>query len=163
MNLSEFIHNRLSTQLIEGYDDVSLEYTKSNGKLREYTEFKHKKIVNNVTYLDFPDILHKKIINPDSYTAGSSDKWVTWGIIKAFDNTDGTEIGNASYGQHTEWDDLKASVDVRPDKRRMGIASEMYKWIEELTGDTLQPDVPHSKSAQALWANPNRKFGERQV
>lgn len=56
---------------------------------------------------------------------------------------------------------MKASVDVRPDKRRMGIASEMYEWIEELTGEILYPDTPHSKSAEKLWAQPSKKFGNK--
>ena len=54
---------------------------------------------------------------------------------------------------------MKASIDVRSDKRRLGIASNIYQWIEKLTGYKLYPDTPHSKSAEALWNNPNRKFG----
>lgn len=32
------------------------------------------------------------------------------------------------------------TIDVRGDKRKKGIASNIYKWIEELTGDEIQPD-----------------------
>lgn len=28
-----------------------------------------------------------------------------------------------------------------------------------MTGEKLYPDTPHSKSAEAFWNNPNRKFG----
>lgn len=41
----------------------------------------------------------------------------------------------------------------------MGIASNMYKWIEKLIGDKLYPDIPHSQSAAKFWNNPNRTFG----
>jgi len=54
---------------------------------------------------------------------------------------------------------MKATIDVRGDKRRLGIASNIYQWIEKLTGYKLYPDTPHSKSAEAFWGNPNRKFG----
>ena len=70
-----------------------------------------------------------------------------------------TEIANASYGKPKETSLMKASIDVRSDKRRLGIASNIYQWIEKLTGDKLYPETPHSKSAESLWNNPNRKFG----
>lgn len=131
----------------EGYDDIGVEEAKNKKKLSDYTDYNDKKILTNFTLLHFRDN------NP------FADKWEYWGNILAFDNADGTEVGNASYGKIDAYSNMKASVDVRPDKRRMGIASSMYEWIEELTGQTLAPDVPHSSSAAKLWSNPNRKFG----
>lgn len=81
------------------------------------------------------------------------------GQIIVFDNSDGTEIANATYGKVKKDSLMKATIDVRSDKRRNGIASNIYQWIENLSGYKLYPESPHSKSAEALWTNPNRKFG----
>ena len=131
--------------IVEAYDDVPLDSIKSQKKLKDYTDFSDIKEIGNNTYL------HLHFIEPDD--------WSLWGSIKVFDNSDGTEIARANYGKRTEWDTMKASIDVRPDKRRLGIASNIYKWVEELTKDELYPDIPHSPSAEKLWTNPNREFG----
>ena len=130
----------------ENYEDIGMDYIiNREKKLNQYHDFTNKKVVGDVTYLNF--LRH--------------DDWHLWGEIKAFDNVDGTEIGNVSYGKPEKGDLMKASIDVRPDKRRTGIASTMYSWIEQLTGNTLYPDTPHSDSAAKLWGNPNRKFGSK--
>lgn len=135
--------NRLRT-INEGYDDVSMDYIKSRKKLSEYNNYDDKIVINNNTYLNFVE---------------NDDDWYLWGYIYVFDNEDGTEIANSSYGKIEKNSKMKAAIDVRPDKRRTGIASNIYQWIEKLTGEKLYPDTPHSKSAEALWNNPNRKFG----
>jgi len=133
----------------EAYDDVGVEFVKNKReKLKDYTNYDQKKVLPKVT------LIHIKDPYPE-------EKWFLWGDIYAFDNEDGTEVGHVSYGKQHESSIMKASIDVRPDKRRMGIASEMYKWVEELTGETLHPDVPHSDSAAKLWGNPNRSFGPK--
>ena len=130
----------------EAYDDVSLDMIKKNiKKLESYPTYDNKKVIDNYTYLNFK----------------TNDDWFIWSDIKVFDNEDGTEIGRSSYGKLIETSSLKATIDVRSDKRRNNIASNIYEWIEELTGYILQPDIPHSKSAQSLWNNPNRNFGEK--
>ena len=121
-----------------------MEYIKSKKKLSEYKNYDNKIVINNNTYLNFID---------------KNDDWFLWAYIYVFDNEDGTEIANAYYGKEHKYSILKSTIDVRKDKRRTGIASNIYQWIENLTGYKLYPDIPNSKSAQALWNNPNRKFG----
>ena len=136
-----------SQSINEAYDDVPMEDIKNGKKLEDYQNYTNKKVIGDNTYLEF----------------NVPDDWVLWATILVFDNNDGTEIANATYGKKSKYDDLKASVDVRSDKRRTGIASNIYQWIEELAGETLYPDTPHSKSASLLWKNPNRKFGPKQI
>jgi len=141
--LRDFIKTNLRKSLNEAYDNVPIDYIKNQKKLNDYTNHNDKIVIGDNTYLNFI----------------SNDDWHIWGKIVVFDNLDGTEIANASYGKQTQASPLKASIDVRNDKRRQGIASNIYQWIETLTGDKLYPDTPHSKSAEALWNNPERKFG----
>jgi GNAT superfamily N-acetyltransferase len=131
------------SRIKEGYDDVGIERVKSNPKLADQHGFTDKIENDGYTYLHYPE----------------NDDWHLWGNIKVFDNSDGTEVANSSYGKPTEESPMKGTIDVRPDKRRMGIGSKMYMWIEQLTGEKLHPDTPHSKSAEKMWANPKRKFG----
>lgn len=128
----------------EGYDDVSLDYIKNERpKLDLYKDYDSKKVVGDYVYLyrveDSP-------ILDDEY-----------GQIYVFDKSDGTEVGNAFFGY--DKGKLKSSIDVRPDKRRLGIATEIYKWIEALKGDKLVPDLPHSDLASKFWAQKDRPFG----
>jgi hypothetical protein len=143
-DLRKFIVTTIREYLNEAYDDVSMDYIKSLKKLDDYSDYDDKIVIGGNIYLN---IIPK------------NDYWFLWGKIIVFDNSDGTEIGNATYGKEKESSLMKASIDVRSDKRRLGIASNMYQWIEKLTGEKLYPDTPHSKSAEALWNNPNRKFG----
>jgi hypothetical protein len=149
--IDEYLNENRLRDINEAYDDVSyvdlhqyIEYIKSKKKLSEYNNYDNKIIIKNNTYLNF--------IEKDF-------DWFLWGQIYVFDNEDGTEIANGSYGKEKEYSNMKATIDVRGDKRRTGIASNIYQWIEKLTGDKLHPDTPHTKSAEALWNNPNRKFG----
>jgi len=130
-------------RIAEAYDDVSIDYVKTLKKVDDY-EYNDKIIIDGNIYLNI---------------VSSDDDWFLWGKIKVFDKSDGTEICNASYGKENIDSPMKASIDVRGDKRRSGIASNTYQWIEKLTGYKLHPDTPHSKSAQAFWGNPDRKFG----
>ena len=135
----------IARHIRESYSDVGVDAIKNRSeKLTDYTDYINKKVINNVTYLNFQE---------------KDEEWYLWGKIIAFDNADETEVGNASYGKLTKNSHLKGSIDVRPDKRRQGIGSNMYEWIEQLIGEKLYPDVPHSKSASKFWNNPKRKFG----
>ncbi len=138
-----------SNRLIEAYDDVPMEYIKRKKKLSEYTDYTDKTSIDGYEYLNFREKDHP---------SPQGDNWFLWGMIIVFDQ-DGTEVANSSYGKFRPRSTMTASIDVRPDKRRQGIASNIYQWIEKLTGETLHPDLPHSPSAKALWASPNRKFG----
>lgn len=138
---------KINESLKESYDDVGVDMVKANKKVDEYKNFTDKKIVGDYVYLHFPE----------------KDDWDLWGKIMVFDLNDGTEVANSSYGRKNKFHTLKGVVDVRPDKRRQGIATEMYKWIEELTGEKIYPDTPHSKSAEKFWAQPNRPFGEKSL
>lgn len=131
------------TRLNEAYDNVPIDYIKNGKKLSDY-KYDDKIVIDGNTYIN--------ILSQD-------DEWILWGKIMVFDNADGTEVANANYGKKTKGLPLKSTIDVRSDKRRTGIASNIYQWIEQLTKDKLHPDLPHSKSAEALWNNPKRKFG----
>jgi GNAT superfamily N-acetyltransferase len=146
MNVLNIIKEEINRFVSESYEDIGIDYIKNNvKKLNDYTNYENKKIIDGITYLNFANTY--------------DDDWYIWKEIKAFDNADGTEVGNVSYGKQKENDILKASIDVRPDKRRSGIGSNMYKWVEELTGEKLSPDVPHSQLAAKFWNNPKRTFG----
>lgn len=140
----KFIVERLRNALKEGYDDVPLEYIKNKKRLSDYSSFDNKIIIDGNTYLMFLE---------------KSNDWFLWGEILVFDNQDQTEIAKSSFGKELKTSILKASIDVRGDKRRTKIGSNIYVWIEKLTGEKLTPDTPHSKSAEAFWNNPNKKFG----
>jgi len=127
----------------EAYDDVSLDSIKKHKKLSDYSNYDTKKVIGDHVYLHFK----------------RDDDWYLWGDLLVFDGNDETEIARSSYAKLNKDSPMKGMIDVRPDKRRLGIASNIYQWIEELTGDKLYPDTPHTKSAQALWSNPNRTFG----
>ena len=141
--MRKVINTKLNDFIEEGYDDVSLDYVKSKKKLHEYKDYDNKKVIDNYTYLNF----------------NRNDQWYLYSEIYVFDNEDGSEVANANYGKPSKNSPMKAAVDVRKDKRRIKIASNIYMWIEELTGEKLYPDIPHSKSAEKLWSNPKRKFG----
>ena len=126
----------------EGYNDVDLEYVKNKKKLSDYSFDKIKEF-SNFTLIQIP----------------VSDEMIV-GKILAFDNGDQTEIANADYGREHKWSDLVVAVDIRPDWRRKKVATEIYKFIEELMGDKISPDLPHSDSASKFWAQPNRPFGK---
>ena len=146
MNVLNIIKEEINKFVSESYEDVGIDYIMNDSKkLKDYQDYKNKKIVNGITYLNFASTF--------------DDDWYIWNTIKAFDNIDGTEVGNVSYGKQKENDILKATIYVRPDKRRLGIGSNMYKWIEELTGEKLYPDAPHSQLAAKFWNSPKRTFG----
>lgn len=138
--ITEYFNSRF---INEAYDDVSMDYIKSRKKLWEYYNYDDKLVIGNNTYLNFLD----------------KNDWFLWGSIYVFDNTDGTEIANSSYGKQTKSSPMKASIDVRNDKRRLNIASNIYEWIEKLTNYKLYPETNHSNSAEEFWNNPKRKFG----
>lgn len=143
MPLIKNINAIVNDFLNESYDDVSIDSIKKHKKLSDYKNYKDKIVINGNTYLNFIE----------------DDDWFLWGYIIVFDNSDETEVANASYGKLKETSNMTAAIDVRPDKRRMGIASNIYEWIEKLTGYKLHPESKHSPSAEALWNNPKRKFG----
>lgn len=140
--MGRFLHTTMSGYLAEGYDDVSVDSIRSRKKLDDYKNYDDRMEAGGNTYLHFRE----------------RDSWHLIGRVIAFDN-DGTEMGNSMYGKPRPASPMKATIDVRGDKRRTGVASTIYGWIEELTGEKLHPDVPHSGSAEAFWANPRRKFG----
>ena len=143
ITIHEYLNANRLKNINESYDDIGLEYILTERpKLKQYNDYINKKNVNGFTYLNFKS---------DRYFMGS---------ILVFDNTDETEVANSSYGKYEDGL-LKATIDVRNDKRRRGIATEIYKWIEELTGETLYPASRHSDSAEKFWNQPNRPFGEK--
>ena len=137
--------------LDESYNDVGVDVVKRRPKLSEVLP---KIAPQDVKVLPGITLVHiqydKSIIDP-------------YGEITAYDNTDGTEVGNASYSHSYEGGPLHGTIDVRPDKRRQKLGTEMYKFIEEITAEKIHPDIPNSKSAQAFWSQPNRPFGMKQL
>jgi len=60
-------------------------------------------------------------------------------------------------------DKIEGAVEVHPDHRRHGLATEMYKMAERLAGMKMKPSHPHSADAEAFWNQPNRPFGENTI
>ena len=120
--IREYLNENRLRNINEAYDDVSMDYIKSLKKLDDYSDYDDKIVIGGNTYLN---IIPK------------NDYWFLWGNIIVFDNSDGTEIGNSTYGKEKENSLMKASIDVRSDKRRLGIASNIYQWIEKLTDEKL--------------------------
>ncbi len=55
---------------------------------------------------------------------------------------------------------LPNNVEVKEEYRRQGIATKMYVYAEQVSGLKAQPHSIQSPQGRALWANPNRPFGE---
>ena len=51
------------------------------------------------------------------------------------------------------------AANIIPPNTNYEYQDSVSRVIEKLTDEKLYPDTPHSKSAEALWNNPNRKFG----
>jgi GNAT superfamily N-acetyltransferase len=83
--------------------------------------------------------------------------------ITAYHN--GKEIGFATIdhkAQHID-DPSEISIDrvyVKPKHRRKGVATSMYKLLEEHSGKKIIPSENQSPLAIKLWNNPNRPFGK---
>lgn len=131
----------------EGYGDLTSDQLSGLRKLRDMHWYHDKKVLPEFT-----------MINTETNVG-----WIVWGQIKAYDNKSGEEIANVSYGKESEDDDLMASVEVRKSWRRRGVATAIYKWIEELTGFTIHPSYPNSNDAKAFWNQPNRGFGPENI
>jgi len=137
IRLYNIVHSK-TISLIEAYDDISMDQIRKMKNFKDYTDYDDSKVEGDIGYI------HIQRNDPE---------WLIWGDVKAFDIKDGTEIANASYGKQYKTDKLKASIDVRSDFRRKGIATQIYNWIEELTHERLYPDTPHSPSAEKFWLN----------
>jgi GNAT superfamily N-acetyltransferase len=73
-------------------------------------------------------------------------------------------VGSLFYGKERPSDEtLKGAIEVRPEYRRQGIATELYVWAEQLSGLGFLPDEPHTEAAQALWGQKSRPFGMRET
>ena len=80
--------------------------------------------------------------------------------IKVFDIKDGTLVAQSSF----DYDDnnkLKGTLDVRPDKRRKGIATTIYTLAEKKIGDIIYPEEKHTDAAEKFWQQKNRSFGPK--
>ena len=108
-----------------------------------------------------------------------SNKWnvpmdaeskASFGVLSVVDATDkeglakqviakdsnGDVIGTLYAGEHSDGK-MVGSVEVRPDYRRKGVATEMYNYMEEVTGKKLKPAKKNSEDAQAFWSDRNKK------
>jgi hypothetical protein len=131
--------------LNEGLGDVSLDYIKT--KLPKLDSYPKSDIIlskGDFTYINIPQ---------------DKDFGMT-AEIKAFDQKDGTLVAQSSfdYGKNGK---LKGTLDVRPDKRRLGIATEIYKLAEKIIGDTIFPEEKHTEDAEKFWQQKNRSFGPK--
>ena len=64
---------------------------------------------------------------------------------------DGTLVAQSSFDYDDKNGKLKGTLDVRPDKRRLGIATEIYKLAEKIIGDTIFPEEKHTEDAEKFW------------
>jgi GNAT superfamily N-acetyltransferase/phosphopantetheine adenylyltransferase len=131
--------------LNEDLSNISLDYIKT--KLPKLDSYPKSDIIlskGDFVYLEIPQDAN----NPYSMVYE----------IKVFDIKDGTLVAQSSF----DYDDnnkLKGTLDVRPDKRRMGIATEIYKLAEKIIGDTIFPEEKHTEDAEKFWRQKNRSFG----
>lgn len=138
MKLRNILNELLLKSLIEGYDDLPLSYfLNKKKKLKDYTKFDDRLEKNGFVFLHF----------------SQNDDWYRYGTIIVFNKIDGTEIATATYGKQYEYEDMKGSIQTRSDFRRKGLATLMYDWIEELNGEEMFPNTPHSPDAAAFWDN----------
>ena len=131
--------------LNEGLEDVSLDYIKTkHPKLNSYPKSDIILSKGDFIYINIPQ---------------DKDFGMT-AEIKAFDKKDGTLVAQSSF-DYDKNGKLKGTLDVRPDKRRLGIATEIYKLSEKIIGDTIFPEEKHTEDAKKFWQQKNRSFGPK--
>lgn len=131
--------------LNEGLEDVSLDYIKTkHPKLNSYPKSDIILSKGDFIYINIPQ---------------DKDFGMT-AEIKAFDKKDGTLVAQSSF-DYDKNGKLKGTLDVRPDKRRLGIATEIYKLAEKIIGDTIFPEEKHTEDAEKFWQQKNRSFGPK--
>jgi phosphopantetheine adenylyltransferase len=131
--------------LNEDLSNISLDYIKT--KLPKLDSYPKSDIIlskGDFVYLEIPQDAN----NPYSMVYE----------IKVFDIKDGTLVAQSSFDYDNN-NKLKGTLDVRPDKRRMGIATEIYKLAEKVIGDTIFPEEKHTEDAEKFWRQKNRSFG----
>jgi hypothetical protein len=131
--------------LNEDLSNISLDYIKT--KLPKLDSYPKSDIIlskGDFVYLEIPQDAN----NPYSMVYE----------IKVFDIKDGTLVAQSSFDYDGN-NKLKGTLDVRPDKRRMGIATEIYKLAEKIIGDTIFPEEKHTEDAEKFWRQKNRSFG----
>jgi GNAT superfamily N-acetyltransferase len=131
--------------LNEDLSNISLDYIKT--KLPKLDSYPKSDIIlskGDFVYLEIP----QDVNNPYSMVYE----------VKVFDIKDGTLVAQSSFDYDNN-NKLKGTLDVRPDKRRMGIATEIYKLAEKIIGDTIFPEEKHTEDAEKFWRQKNRSFG----
>jgi phosphopantetheine adenylyltransferase len=131
--------------LNEDLSNISLDYIKT--KLPKLDSYPKSDIIlskGDFVYLEIP----QDVNNPYSMVYE----------VKVFDIKDGTLVAQSSFDYDNN-NKLKGTLDVRPDKRRMGIATEIYKLAEKVIGDTIFPEEKHTEDAEKFWRQKNRSFG----
>jgi len=144
-NWTDSLDGEEVTSLNEDLSDVSLDYIKT--KLPKLDSYPKSDIIlskGDFTYINIPQ---------------DKDFGMT-AEIKAFDQKDGTLVAQSSF-DYDKNGKLKGTLDVRPDKRRLGIATEIYKLAEKIIGDTIFPEEKHTEDAEKFWQQKNRSFGPK--
>lgn len=112
------------------------------------------KIVYGNPYSDHLGTVHTiHVIPPNTQNFNpSSDDGAAWFQIN--------ELDHPEYGKHLQ----VSESNVLPEHRRKGIASAVYRKIEEDTGLKIIPfKEEQTPEAKALWSQPNRPFGKSQL
>lgn len=87
------------------------------------------------------------------------NRYEDFSVIYAVDSNK-VIVGELFFGKpHPTSKNIEGAIEIHPDHRRKGLASEMYRWAEELSGMVIQPSRPHSAAAAKFWDQPNIKFG----
>lgn len=73
-------------------------------------------------------------------------------------NPNGDIIGSSSFYE-TPHGIEPETIEVNPSHQRKGIASEMYRLMEDKLGKKVVPSLDQSDEAKALWNSSNRPFG----
>ena len=70
----------------------------------------------------------------------------------------GNVVGSLFFDQ-VEGGSMEGAVEVDPNHRRKGIASQLYMIAEQIAGKRFQPSLPHTPDAEAFWGQKGRQFG----
>ena len=182
-NLEDRLHDISTTNTMEDdhLNDIEREaYTRGNMVFRNWTDNMDGEEVSSLNE-DLSDVsldyIKTKLPKLDSYPKSdiilTKEDFVYVSIpqnpnnpfrmvyeIKVFDIKDGTLVAQSSF----DYDDnnkLKGTLDVRPDKRRKGIATTIYTLAEKKIGDIIYPEEKHTDAAEKFWQQKNRSFGSK--
>lgn len=132
-------------------EDVNFESVSDNPKKWEYKN--HEKLDNPQQTIKLGKYTYEyRPINDDEEMGAQ-----LLGNIIAKDK-DGKIVGDLTMGRNIIQENYEASVEVDPEYRRQGIATNMYDFGEKIIGGKFTPATSHTPYAEAFWKSRNHKI-----